>query len=122
MVRGLGYSNNDFETANPGRLCRGRERWIQRWDDPGIRLQRVRPNQEGPRTPGTHTLVKSDTRRGPEPGDTWTILEVKEIPGTIIGKGGLAQIIELRDFSPNRNATYADPAKPHRNVKIKGGG
>lgn len=41
MVRGLGYSHTDFETANPGRLCRGRERWIQRWEDPGVTLQRL---------------------------------------------------------------------------------
>ena len=41
MVRGLGYSNTDFETARPGRLCRGRERWIQRWRTPGVTLQRL---------------------------------------------------------------------------------
>ena len=41
MVRGLGYSYTDFETAKPGRLCRGRERWIQRWEDPGMSLRRL---------------------------------------------------------------------------------
>jgi len=41
MVRGLGYSNTDFETARPGRLCRGREKWIQRWEDPGTTLKRL---------------------------------------------------------------------------------
>lgn len=41
MVLGLGYSNTDFETARPGRLCRGRERWIQRWEDPGVSLKRL---------------------------------------------------------------------------------
>ena len=41
MVLGLGYSNTDFETAHPGRLCRGRERWIQRWEDPGCTLKRL---------------------------------------------------------------------------------
>jgi hypothetical protein len=41
MVRGLGYSNTDFETAHPGRLCRGRERWIPRWEDPGTTLKRL---------------------------------------------------------------------------------
>lgn len=29
MVRALGYSQNTFDPANPGRLCRGRERWIE---------------------------------------------------------------------------------------------
>lgn len=28
MVRALGYSLDDFDPADPGRLCRGRERWI----------------------------------------------------------------------------------------------
>lgn len=28
MVRALGYSLDDFSPAEPGRLCRGRERWI----------------------------------------------------------------------------------------------
>jgi len=41
MIRGLGYSNTDFDTARPGRLCRGRERWIRRWDDPGTTLKRL---------------------------------------------------------------------------------
>jgi hypothetical protein len=41
MIRGLGYSNTDFDTARPGRLCRGRERWIRRWDDPGMTLKRL---------------------------------------------------------------------------------
>ncbi len=41
MVLGLGYSSTDFETAHPGRLCRGRERWIQRWEDPGCTLKRL---------------------------------------------------------------------------------
>ena len=35
--------------------------------------------------------MKSDTRRGPEPGNTWTILEVKEIPEPIIGERDLAR-------------------------------
>lgn len=41
MIRGLGYSNTDFDTARPGRLCRGRERWIRRWEDPGVTLHRL---------------------------------------------------------------------------------
>ncbi|MCB9664926.1 MAG: hypothetical protein H6732_12495 [Alphaproteobacteria bacterium] len=32
MVRALGYSQNTFDPANPGRLCRGRERWIEPFD------------------------------------------------------------------------------------------
>jgi hypothetical protein len=33
MVSALGYSSTTFEPHNPGRLCRGRERWIDPWDD-----------------------------------------------------------------------------------------
>jgi hypothetical protein len=29
MIRALGYSVNDFDATSPGRLCRGRERWIE---------------------------------------------------------------------------------------------
>lgn len=29
MIRALGYSCNDFDSTSPGRLCRGRERWIE---------------------------------------------------------------------------------------------
>lgn len=29
MIHALGYSTNDFDAARPGRLCRGRERWIE---------------------------------------------------------------------------------------------
>ncbi|MEM6927753.1 MAG: hypothetical protein AAF602_12540 [Myxococcota bacterium] len=32
MVNALGYSTNSFEPRHPGRLCRGRERWIEPWD------------------------------------------------------------------------------------------
>ena len=28
MLRALGYSQSDFDCTDPGRLCRGRERWI----------------------------------------------------------------------------------------------
>lgn len=29
MVRAFGYCNDSFDPLNPGRLCRGRERWIE---------------------------------------------------------------------------------------------
>lgn len=32
MIRALGYSHTEFDPASPGRLCRGRERWIEPWD------------------------------------------------------------------------------------------
>jgi hypothetical protein len=32
MIRALGYSQNPFNPADPGRLCRGRERWIEPYD------------------------------------------------------------------------------------------
>jgi len=32
MVRALGYSNAPFKPFKPGRLCRGRERWIESWE------------------------------------------------------------------------------------------
>jgi hypothetical protein len=37
MIRALGYSVSDFDPTDPGRLCRGRERWIEPYeleDDP----------------------------------------------------------------------------------------
>ena len=37
MIRALGFSQTDFDPARPGRLCRGRERWIEPFqiDSPG---------------------------------------------------------------------------------------
>lgn len=32
MISALGYSENSFELHAPGRLCRGRERWIEPWE------------------------------------------------------------------------------------------
>ncbi|MEZ4317279.1 MAG: hypothetical protein R3F61_07235 [Myxococcota bacterium] len=32
MVRALGFSNAPFKPFKPGRLCRGRERWIEAWE------------------------------------------------------------------------------------------
>lgn len=33
MTKALGFSQGSFDPQNPGRLCRGRERWIQAWED-----------------------------------------------------------------------------------------
>ena len=42
MVRALGYSVNDFDPNDPGRLCRGRERWVDAFPRTDIDpLQRV---------------------------------------------------------------------------------
>jgi len=42
MVRALGYSHDPFDPADPGRLCRGRERWIESWPcDTGGNLHRL---------------------------------------------------------------------------------
>jgi hypothetical protein len=35
MVRALGFSENRFDPKDPGRLCRGRERWIEPWEIDG---------------------------------------------------------------------------------------
>jgi hypothetical protein len=32
MIRALGWSTSPFDPADPGRLCRGRERWIDPWE------------------------------------------------------------------------------------------
>ena len=29
MIRAFGFCNDTFDTHSPGRLCRGRERWIE---------------------------------------------------------------------------------------------
>ncbi|MEC7947212.1 MAG: hypothetical protein VX265_06555 [Myxococcota bacterium] len=39
MIRALGYSLSVFDPSDPGRLCRGRERWIDAYpldEDPGL--------------------------------------------------------------------------------------
>lgn len=43
MVRALGFSSNDFRPYDPGRLCRGRERWIDPYevDDEPVTIHRV---------------------------------------------------------------------------------
>lgn len=42
MVRAFGFCNDSFDTGNPGRLCRGRERWIEGLPDaPRVRLART---------------------------------------------------------------------------------
>lgn len=42
MVRAFGYCNDTFDPTNPGRLCRGRERWVEGLpDSPGGRLHRT---------------------------------------------------------------------------------
>lgn len=33
MIRAVGWSSTPFEPAHPGRLCRGRERWIEGWEE-----------------------------------------------------------------------------------------
>ena len=48
MVRALGFSHGSFDPARPGRLCRGRERWIQGWEEP--------------EAPSIHRLVVSGAR------------------------------------------------------------
>jgi hypothetical protein len=32
MIRALGYSHTEFDPTEPGRLCRGRERWIEPYE------------------------------------------------------------------------------------------
>ncbi len=34
MIHALGYSHTQFNTRDPGRLCRGRERWIEPYEVP----------------------------------------------------------------------------------------
>jgi hypothetical protein len=48
MVRALGFSNTAFKPFKPGRLCRGRERWIEAWEP-----------EEGEETIEIHRLVIS---------------------------------------------------------------
>lgn len=42
-VPALGWSNTDLDPADPGRLCRGRERWIEPWepDSPFPKVHRL---------------------------------------------------------------------------------
>ena len=42
MVSALGFSHGSFDPGRPGRLCRGRERWIRAWEQDDLpRLHRV---------------------------------------------------------------------------------
>lgn len=42
MVRALAYCDTAFDPASPGRLCRGRERWVSGWDpDQPVRVHRL---------------------------------------------------------------------------------
>ena len=43
MIHALGFSENRFDPKDPGRLCRGRERWIEPWevDGEGLELHRI---------------------------------------------------------------------------------
>ena len=42
MVHALGYSQTRFDPSNPGRLCRGRERWVEGFPiEPGIGIHRL---------------------------------------------------------------------------------
>ncbi len=34
MIRAVGWSSTPFDPAHPGRLCRGRERWVDGWEEP----------------------------------------------------------------------------------------
>ncbi len=36
MIRAVGWSTTSFSPDNPGRLCRGRERWIAGWEEQGV--------------------------------------------------------------------------------------
>lgn len=45
MVRALGFSNGPFNPFDAGRLCRGRERWIEPWEvdeeEDGVTVERL---------------------------------------------------------------------------------
>lgn len=42
MIRAVGYSKTPFDPLDPGRLCRGRERWVTSWEEEGVReLERL---------------------------------------------------------------------------------
>lgn len=41
MIHALGYSQTNFDPTQPGRLCRGRERWIEPFECEPIQLQRL---------------------------------------------------------------------------------
>ncbi len=36
MIRAVGWSTTSFSPDNPGRLCRGRERWVTGWEEEGV--------------------------------------------------------------------------------------
>lgn len=63
MIHALGFSENTFDAARPGRLCRGRERWIERWetDEGSERTKLTRTVMSGALFTDT---TAADARRG----------------------------------------------------------
>jgi hypothetical protein len=87
MIRALGYSHNSFDPTSPGRLCRGRERWIEAFE------------LEEPPEPIHRTVISgavftddsaSDARRGlPHAG-----IDVAQVIGTLFARRKLWAFME----------------------------
>jgi hypothetical protein len=98
MIRALGYSETLFSPHDPGRLCRGRERWIEPYPLPGAG-ERSEPNapEDGP---SIHRIVVSgaaftddgaaDARRGL----AFSGIDVADLITTLFPRRGLLAFME----------------------------
>ena len=89
MVRALGFSFTTFDPSNPGRLCRGRERWIE-----GFPLEEA---------PTLHRLVVSgatfsdDTARDARRGLLFSGIGAGQVMRAVLGDAPLLAFCEQGD-------------------------
>ncbi len=87
MIHALGYSVDEINPADPGRLCRGRERWIEPWE-------------EGASLPRLHRLVISgaafsdDSARDAQRGLSFSKLDAAAVITALFPRRALLAFME----------------------------
>jgi hypothetical protein len=72
VIAALGLSQNPVDPARPGRLCRGRERWIDPWEPDG-------PAREVHRVVVSGAAFTDDSARDAQRGTCWSGLDLASI-------------------------------------------
>lgn len=94
MVQALGFSHTEFNPIRPGRLCRGRERWIEPWPS----------EEEAPPPEPIHRLVIS--------GATFTDDSARDaLRGVVHSKIDIAQIVSAL-FPRRRLLAFMEDGHP----------